>query len=112
MRRSKSFIADKYFPPFALKEGNLKGLLAQREAFEAPADSQVYMQWQSKLLEIIPRLNHDITVELALNLAYDAKVNDKVIWRAIEDASIASLHHMTLTQVCQLEWATMELKPK
>jgi len=112
MRRSKSFIADKYFPPFALKEGNLKELLAQREAFEAPADSQVYLQWQSKLLEIIPRLNHDITVELALNLAYDAKVNDKVIWRAIEDASIASLHHMTLTQVCQLEWATMELKPK
>lgn len=45
-------------------------------------------------------------------MAYDAKVNDKEIWRAIEDASLAGLHHMTLQEVCQLEWATMELKPK
>jgi hypothetical protein len=57
-------------------------------------------------------LNHDQVVQLALHIAYDAKINDKAIWRAIEDASIAGLHHMTLTQVCQLEWATMELKPK
>jgi hypothetical protein len=47
-----------------------------------------------------------------LHLAYDAKVNDHDIWRAIEDASVASLHQLTLTQVSQLEWATMELKPK
>jgi len=47
-----------------------------------------------------------------LHLAYEKKCNDRDIWRAIENSSIASLHHMSLTQVCQLEWATMELKPK
>ena len=64
------------------------------------------------MLEVVPRLNHDVLVQLAMHIAYDARVNDKDIWRAIEDASVASLHHMTLTQVSQLEWATMELKPK
>ena len=64
------------------------------------------------MLHGIPRLNHDTLVETALHLAYDAKINDKQIWRAIEDAAVVSLHHMSLTQVCQLEWATMELKPK
>lgn len=49
------------------------------------------------MIELIPKLNHDVVVQLALHLAYDAKVNDKEIWRAIEDASVASLHHMTLT---------------
>jgi len=52
------------------------------------------------MLEAVPHLNHDILVQLALHIAYDANINDKEIWRAIEDASYASLHHMTLTQVC------------
>jgi hypothetical protein len=50
-------------------------------------------------LALIPNLNHDINVQLALFLAYDAKINDKEIWRAIEDAAVASLHHLTVTQV-------------
>lgn len=25
---------------------------------------------------------------------------------------MSSLHHLTLTQICQVEWASMELKPK
>ena len=64
------------------------------------------------MLTVIPKLNHDVLVEFALHLAYDAKCNDKQIWLAIDDAAIASLHHMNITQVSQLEWATMELKPK
>jgi hypothetical protein len=64
------------------------------------------------MLELIPRLNHDVVINLALHLAFDAKVNEKEIWRAIEDSAVSSLHHLTLTQVSQLEWATMELKPK
>lgn len=51
-------------------------------------------------------------VNLALHLSFDAKVNDKQIWRALEDAALESLHHMTLQQICQLEWASMEQKPK
>ena len=115
IRRSKAFIADKFFPPFELKEGNLKALLHDKagvDAYSKPEDSVEFMHWKQQLLDLIPHLNHDVNVQLALHLAYEAKVNDKQIWRAIEDATYASLHHMTLTQVSQLEWATQELKPK
>jgi hypothetical protein len=56
--------------------------------------------WKESLLTLIPNLNHDVNVQLALHLAYDAKVNDHEIWRAIEDAAVASLHHLSLAQVC------------
>jgi oligoribonuclease NrnB/cAMP/cGMP phosphodiesterase (DHH superfamily) len=51
-------------------------------------------------------------VELSLHIAYDAKVNDLDIWRAIEDAGLEALHQLSLLQICQLEWATTMLKPK
>jgi hypothetical protein len=60
-------------------------------------DSQEYVEWKNQVMDVIPKLNHDVVVQLALHLAYDAQVNDKDIWRAIEDAAVASLHHMTLT---------------
>jgi hypothetical protein len=113
IKRSKPFLDTKFFPPFDLKEGNLrKLLLEQKDIYAKSPDSPDYIQWKEDLLALIPNLNHDVTVQLALHLAYDAKVNDHDIWRAIEDASVASLHQLTLTQVSQLEWATMELKPK
>lgn len=100
IRRSKDFLSAKFFPPFDLKEGNLRKLLldqASKDAYNKSTDSLEYVQWKSLLIELIPKLNHDVIVQLSLHLAYDAKVNDKEIWRAIEDASVASLHHMTLT---------------
>ena len=112
VRRSKGYLAAKFLPPFDLKEGNLKQLFAQADAYNGAADSEAYIQWKEKVLEAVPRLNHDVLVQFALHLAFDAKVNDKEIWRAVEDASIAVLHHMNITQISQLEWATMELKPK
>jgi hypothetical protein len=115
VRRSKSFIAAKYFDPVELKEGNLAGLFHTtqgKEAYAAPEDSEAYLQWREKVLEAVPKVNHDVLIDLARHTAYDAKVNDKAIWKAIEDAAHASLHHMSLTQVCQLEWASQELKPK
>lgn len=111
IRRSKAFLADKFIPPFNLKEDNLRQIFADKEAYSQEG-TEAFNSWKEKLLEAIPRVNHDILVELALSLSYEAKVNDKQIWRAIEDASLASLHHMNITQVSQLEWATMELKPK
>jgi hypothetical protein len=68
--------------------------------------------WKESVLEAIPRLNYNILVELALYMAYEAKCNDKQIWQGIEDAALAGLHHMNITQISQLEWATMEQKPK
>jgi hypothetical protein len=49
---------------------------------------------------------------LALHLAFESKVNDLHIWRAIEESALTNLHLMNLTQVCQLEWASLEMKPK
>lgn len=51
-------------------------------------------------------------VDVSLHLAYDAKINSREIWRAIEDQCLKVFHHLTLLQKCQLEWATRELKPK
>lgn len=61
---------------------------------------------------MIPNLNHDILIETALYLAFEAKLNSKAIWRAIEDSSLAALHLLNVKQICQLEWATNQLKPK
>lgn len=108
IRRSKAFLAGKFIPPFAMKEQTLKALVDRRPTEEGAA----FDAWKEEILAAVPRLNHDILVELALHLAYEAKCNDKQIWEAIEDAAVASLHHMNITQVSQLEWATMELKPK
>ena len=52
IRRSKSFFESKFLPPFALKEGNMRALLANPEA---PG-------WKQAMLDGIPRLNHDVLV--------------------------------------------------
>ncbi len=57
-------------------------------------------------MEVIPHLNHDQLVYLSLHLAFEHKINIREVWRALEDAALASLHLMDLTQVCQLEWAS------
>ena len=104
MRRSKSYLADKFLPPFdAPLESNLRDLFAKELSADETAES---------LLEIIPNLNHDQVIDLSLFLAFEAKINDKAVWRAIEDAAENTVHLMYLTQVCQLEWATNQLKPK
>jgi hypothetical protein len=65
-----------------------------------------------KLLEVIPNLNHDQLVHLSLYLAFEAKLNQKSLWKAIEEASLATLHLFSTTQIAQLEWASTQLKPK
>jgi hypothetical protein len=52
-----------------------------------------------KLIQIIPNLNHDQLVHLSLHTAFETKINNKEVWRAIEDATLAALHLLTLTQV-------------
>jgi len=48
-------------------------------------------------LEVIPKLNHDIVVELGLYLAFEAKLNDKEIWRAVEDVTLENMHLLSIT---------------
>ena len=47
-----------------------------------------------------------------MHLAFEAKLNDREIWRAIEDAALANLHLFELKHICQLQWAVLQLKPK
>jgi hypothetical protein len=54
VKRSKAFIADKYFPPFEMKEGNMRNLLSQKDAYTASEDSEIYQAWKEKMLEGIP----------------------------------------------------------
>ena len=65
-----------------------------------------------KLLEIIPKLNHDQVVDLALYVAFEAKINEKELWRALEQAALDNLHLYGLEDICRLEWATAQLRPK
>ena len=67
---------------------------------------------ESRLIDIIPNLNHDQVVDLALYLAFEPKFNSKPVWKAIEANALEGLHLFTLKQVCQLQWATTQLKPK
>ena len=93
IRRSKAFLAGKFIPPFTMKEQNLKALVEKRPTEE----SAEFASWKEEVLGVIPRLNHDVLIELALHLSYEAQCNDKQIWLAIEDAAVSSLHHMTIT---------------
>jgi hypothetical protein len=94
VKRSKSYLADKFFAPFDLKEGNLRELFyEQKETYlNADKDQEKFNEWRQRLLEVIPKLNHDVLVQLSLHLAYDAKINDKEVWKAIENAAYESLH--------------------
>jgi hypothetical protein len=95
-------LADKFIPPFDVPlEENLRSVFADKDA-----------DISAKLLDIIPNINHDQLVDLSLYLAFEAKLNDKDVWRAIEDASLTSLHLLNITEMSQLEWASTQLKPK
>ena len=59
-----------------------------------------------------PKLNFDQVVELALYLSLKAKLNDKLIWNAVENASLDNLHLYELKHTCQLQWAVTQMKPK
>lgn len=112
LRRSKSYIADSYFPPVALRSGSLKEMFEQNEAWRADPESQEFAQWKDSLIDMIPKLNFDAVIELALYLSLEAKVNDKYIWRAVENAALENLHLYELKHTCQMQWAVTQLKPK
>jgi hypothetical protein len=79
-------------------DDNVKRLLSNKEISQ--------QDLCASLVELISKLNHDQIVNLSLHLAFEANLNDKSVWRAIEDASSAVSHLLNITQVSQLEWAT------
>jgi hypothetical protein len=62
VKRSKSFISDKFFPPFELKEGNLRALFAEKSVYQSDEYSEAYQGWKASVLEGIPRVNHDVLI--------------------------------------------------
>lgn len=63
------------------------------------------------MVSLLPKLGIDAIIELSYYLSFEAKMNDKVVWRAVEEASLANIHLLDLKQSCQLQWGTMQLKP-
>lgn len=62
--RSKAFLSEDFFPPRAVPlETNLQALLSQEEISDA--------ELEAGLLDAIPRLNHDMVVDLALYLSLE-----------------------------------------
>ena len=51
-------------------------------------------------MEVIPRLNHDSLIDLALYLSLESQFNSKEVWNAIETAAYEALHLLSTKQVC------------
>jgi len=111
VRRSKSYIADDFFPPVELKTGNLIEIFA-KDAWRQDPESAEFLEWRDAVVEMCSKLNFDAVVELALYLSFEAKLNDKQIWKAVESAALENLHLYELKHTCQLQWAVTQLKPK
>ena len=45
MRRSKAYMADKFFPHIKLKDGNLREMFYESAGWEAAEDSEEYANW-------------------------------------------------------------------
>jgi hypothetical protein len=107
LHRSTSFIGQSYFPPFTTLalDSNLK------EIFEefASADQGLV---EDKLLEVMPSLNHEQLVKLGLFLAFDGNINSKAVWREWEVLVTDAAHRLSVEQVCQANWASIQQKPK
>jgi len=60
------------------------------------------LDWRENLILTIPKLNFDAVIELAKHLSFGAKLNDKFVWRAVEEAILHNLHLYDLKQICQI----------
>ena len=100
LRRSKSYIADSYFSPFTLKSGNLKEMFEDKQAWKQDRESEEYGEWKEALIEMVPKLNYDAVIELALYLSFEARLNDQSIWKSIESAALENIHLYTLKDSC------------
>lgn len=113
LRRSKSYIADSYFPPVELKNGNLIEMFITNSAHRQAPSSPEFTQWKEALIEMIPKLSIETNLELAMYLAFEAThLNDAEIWRAVEQAALTHLHLYDLKASCQMLWACTQQKPK
>ena len=74
--------------------------------------SEAFLAWREQLTQLIPKLSYESVIELAYYLAFEAKLNDRLVWRLVENAALENYHFYELKHICQLEWAVTQLKPK
>lgn len=55
-------------------------------------------------MALLPKLGVDALIELVYFLSFEAKLNDKHVWRAIEEAALANIHLIDLQKSCQMQW--------
>lgn len=77
-------------------------MFEQNKAWQMDPESNEFMEWREAFIEMIPKLNYDAVVEAALYLALEVELNDKEIWRTIENAALDNLHLYELKHTCQL----------
>lgn len=79
LRRSKSYLADDFFPPINLKSNDLITLFAREEWRESEENTDGYQAWREDLMVLLPKLGVDALIELVYYLSFEAKLNDKYI---------------------------------
>ena len=87
-----------------LLNGNLKDLFENNDAWKTEGTPE-YEQWREAAIELAGKLNFDAVVDMAMYLSFEAKLNDKYIWRAIEAAALENLHLYEIKHSCQMSWA-------
>lgn len=69
VRRSKSYLAGDFLPPFELQTANIIEIF-EDQGWKSEPTTEEYEVWQGKILELIPLLNYDAVIELGYHLAF------------------------------------------
>jgi hypothetical protein len=108
IRRSKSFIADDYFPPIE-NCGFDPELQKTLEDLAASGNDDAVAE---ELLQILPNMDHPELINLGIYLAFAPLPNLKSVWREWELRVTDAMHLLSVKQICQAQWACTQKKPK
>jgi len=87
-------------------------LFLNNEAWKEGHETEAFATWKQDVLAAIPHLNYDALIQLSRYLTFDAELNDKEIWRTLEDGILANLQFYDIQQLSQIQWTLGTLKPK
>jgi len=106
LRRSKSFLADDYFPPIDTVGLDLD-LVQRLESLGENEDAIA-----EELMNVLPNMSHPELVQMGLYLAFGPLPNVKAVWREWENHVTEAMHLLSVKQICQVQWASTQKKPK
>lgn len=100
IKRLKSYLADDFLPPVNLRDSTLVDLFLNSQDYKSEVGTEKYEAWKEDVVAALPNLNYDAVVELALYLAFEAKVNDKLIWGELENAVLDNMQFYQNKHIC------------